>query len=311
MANQDTNKGLDHGIYLWRDPKRHGYPIGETEISKLISFAKSKRIKRILYDNWGTGRSKQDDGWSIGSGRQPDNFLNSLIFKAHKEGLLIEALYTDNLRFQNVINYNQKNQNKFDGIRMNYEGPWNIGSFSNKKFYEPVSEGDIAYFAEAKKMANVSKIPSVDGMISGLLPNRAISTSFNLLPVYASISWHWGRSDTEIPDKPILFNGKQKPAYQHILDIVSGVDIQTAWGGPNAVDALLFRVRPIIKYARSIGKPAWITIETSDQATANQTFKDKGTAYLESTVQELLSKLASENNSPAGIIYHFYMNSYG
>ncbi len=95
------------------------------------------------------------------------------------------------------------------------------------------------------------------------------------------------------------------------MDVVDGVDIQTAWGGANAVDAILFRVSPVIKYAREINKPAWITIETSDQAPANQTFADEGIMSLESTTKVLLSALKSKNNSPAGIIYHFYMNTYG
>ena len=82
-------------------------------------------------------------------------------------------------------------------------------------------------------------------------------------------------------------------------------------GGSNAVDAILFRVSPIISYVLKIYKPAWITIETSDQAPPNQTFGDEGFDELESTMKILLTALKIQNNSHAGIIYHFYMNSFG
>ncbi len=381
-----ANSGDDHGIYLWRDPRRNGYPIAESDIEPLISFAKNKGIKRILYDNWGTGK-KQTAGSEAGSGLQSGYFLENLISSAHDHDVLVEALYTDNHHFSDVIKYNMDNKNKFDGIRMNYEGPWNLGpmSHSNEFFYEPITPEDIGYFATSKnlvgytspssipvwvkniakwwsqgatgddefintiqylirekiihvesmqkKSSTSSSIPQwiknnagwwADGTIDdksflqciqflikdGIIRIPSTSVASPLL-LYASISWHWGRVDVDNPDQPIEYDGKQKFAYQHILDIVDGVDIQTAWGGANAVDAILFRVSPIIKYAREITKPAWITIETSDQAPANQTFADEGMDNLESTTKALLSALKSNNNSPAGIIYHFYMNTYG
>jgi len=42
----------DNGIYVWRDTRRGGCPIGYDEIEELMSFAKTKKIKRIVYDNW-------------------------------------------------------------------------------------------------------------------------------------------------------------------------------------------------------------------------------------------------------------------
>ncbi len=382
-----ANGGNDHGMYVWRDPRLNGYPIDQSEISQMIAFAKNNKIKRILYDNWGTGKTNQSSDWSIGTGQQPDYFLNNLISNAHDENILVEALYTDNLRFQKVVNHNKDSQNKFDGIRMNYEGPWNLGpsTHSNKKFHEPVSNGDIEYFATAKRntgntlkgsipkwvkdiakwwadgktsdeefintiqyllregiikiestthhIRSNAKIPSwvkknaewwAKGTISddsfvqgiqflvkeGIIQVPTAANILNPIPLYASISWHWGRNDVPEPDHMIQYNNMQKFAYQHILDIVDGVDIQTAWGGANAVDAILFRVIPIIKYARNLNKPAWITIETSDRAPPNQTFADEGMTHLESTVNVLLSALKSQNTSPAGIIYHFYMNKY-
>ena len=383
-----VNSGTDHGMYVWRDPRRNGYPIDESKVPKMIEFAKQAKIKRILYDNWGTGLTSQQPNWELGSGRQSDKFLTSLISSAHDEGILIEALYTDNIRFQEITKFNGNNQQKFDAARMNYEGPWNLGpsSHSDMKSYEPVSMGDIEYFEDSKKrlgyrvkssipgwVKNIAKwwsagdtgdgefinaiqylirdgiidvdssakpttgnstIPDwikknagwwADGSIDddsflqgiqflikeGVIQIPSTTSSGDTIPLYASISWHWGRTDVEDPDSPILYNGVEKYAFEHILDITDGVDIQTAWGGSNAVDAILFRVSPIISYVLKINKPAWITIETSDQAPPNQTFGDEGFAELESTMKTLLTALKTQNNSPAGIIYHFYMNSFG
>ena len=70
-----VNSGTDHGMYVWRDPRRNGYPIDESKASKMIEFAKQAKIKRILYDNWGTGLTSQKPNWELGSGRQSDKFL--------------------------------------------------------------------------------------------------------------------------------------------------------------------------------------------------------------------------------------------
>ena len=389
MLLNDVNSGLDHGMYVWRDPRRNGYPINVSDVEPMLEFAKRVGVKRILYDNWGTGLTSEKSGWDMGSGRQSDEFLDSLISNAHNENILIEALYTDNNRFQEITRFNKKNKNKFDAARMNYEGPWNLGpsSHSNGKSYEPVSTGDIEYFEMSKKKLGSKGKPTIPGWVkniakwwstgdtgdsefvnavqylirdrvievqSGSKPNSGnsvipdwikknagwwadgnidddsflqgiqflikegiiqvpsvLASASDTIPLYASISWHWGRTDVDDPDSSIKYNDVEKYAFEHILEITDGVDIQTAWGGTNAVDSILFRVSPIVEYARKINKPAWLTIETSDQAPPNQTFADEGQAELESTMQTLLSALKAQNNSPAGIIYHFYMNSYG
>ena len=334
MSVSIPNDGTNHGLYVWRDPVRSGHPIAEAELQQVISFAQQHGIKRILYDNWGTGLNcKKDKTWSLGSGIQTDWFLNELISKAHEENISIESLYTDHLRFLNVIGYNSKNQNKFDGIRMNYEGPWNLGNIPSpdETFREPVSSGDIDYFAIAKRRIS-NFIPSwfkqnAEWWAAGLIDDNSffqglyylinmgiigINPDNDNLPLYASISWHWGRTDTPDPDQPIEYNGNQKFAYEHILDIVDGVDIQTAWGVPeNAVNEIVFRTKPIIDYARSIGKPAWITLETSDRVSGNGTFNGQPIDDMENTAQDILTALNDQNCMPAGIIYHFYKNSYG
>ena len=84
-----ANSGNDHGMYVWRDPRRNGYPIGESDIPKMIQFAKQAEIKRILYDNWGTGLTSRKPNWDLASGRQPDDFLTALISAAHDEDILV------------------------------------------------------------------------------------------------------------------------------------------------------------------------------------------------------------------------------
>ena len=156
MADYDCS---DNGIYVWRDVRRGGCSIGNDDIEELVSFAKIKKIKRILYDNWGAGKTQGQASWDLGTCRQPDEFLSKLISSAHDNGILVEALYTDNLRCADVMSYQKKNpSNKFDAFRMNYEGPWNLGGTSSANAHEPVSSGDVEYFASVKdKVKNVSK----------------------------------------------------------------------------------------------------------------------------------------------------------
>ena len=92
MAN-DVNSGDDHGIYLWRDPRRNGYPIRESDIKPLITFAKNKGIKRILYDNWGTGKNQNvhsDAGQAAGEhffdGRVGDDAIDQQHDAGRNEG---------------------------------------------------------------------------------------------------------------------------------------------------------------------------------------------------------------------------------
>ena len=76
-----------------------------------------------------------------------------MISATHDDDIYLEVLYTDNRRFEDVVRFNKTSPNKFDGVRMNYEGPWNLGpsGHSYKKFHEPVSSGDIEYFTTSKK----------------------------------------------------------------------------------------------------------------------------------------------------------------
>ena len=326
MCASMSNDGTNHGMYIWRDPNLAGHPIIETDLDDLISFAQQHGVERILYDNWGTGLSQENDSdWSLGTGRQPDWFLNDFISKAHDKCIKVEALYTDHLRFQNVLDYNLANQNKFDAIRMNYEEEWNLGGDPNLRDTEPVSADDIRYFETAKNKTRGS-VPGwlrnnarwwADGQISdddylaGIQYLLDVGIIGMGLPLFASISWHWGRPDTDPLDQPIMYDGNERFAYEHILDIVDGVDIQTAWAGDDAGTVIPERTKPIIEYARSLDKPAWITLETSDRLSGNGTFNGQTIQNIENMAQNILENLGNDDCMPAGIIYHFYMNSYG
>jgi len=41
----------DNGIYVWRSTRRSGCSIEDDNIKELVSFAKTKKIKRAIYDN--------------------------------------------------------------------------------------------------------------------------------------------------------------------------------------------------------------------------------------------------------------------
>jgi len=379
----------DNGIYVWRDTRRGGCPIGYDDIEELISFAKTKRIKRIIYDNWGAGKVHGQPSWNIGTCRQPDEFISKLISSAHHNNILVESLYTDNLRCGDVASYNEKNPNeKFDAFRINYEGPWNLGISTSKRAYEPVSAGDIEYFASVKEKVlgvvkpstippwikknagwwakgligdsefvsgiqyliregivkisssgspsgSPSEIPTwiknnakwwADGTIDDnsfvttiqwLIKNGIISIDsikVATLPVYASISWHWGSKLSSIPDSPIEYNGIKKQTFEHILDYLDGVDIQPGAGSKLAQpkNDIVERTSPIIAYARKNSKKVWITIETGQfNDTSIPTFATYGIAKIEQMMDDVVSILKSKNNLPSGIIYHFYKNTCG
>ena len=390
----------DNGIYVWRDTRRGGCSVGHDDLEELVSFAKTKKIKRILYDNWGTGKTQKQSSWDIGTCRQPDEFLSKLISLAHDNNILVEALYTDNLRCGDVVSYHTKNpSNKFDAFRINYEGPWNLGGVSSVNAHEPVSSGDVKYFASVKQrvqnVAKPSKIPSwikknagwwADGLIGNAefvrgiqylikekiikIPSSSPSTKSSVdsaeipvwiknnakwwangtiddssfvtsiqwlvksgivvidydgignvtsgttasLPVYASISWHWGSKLGSNPDLPIEYNGTKKQTFEHIIDELDGVDIQPGVGGNllKPKNDIVDRTSPIIEYARKKSKKVWITIETGQFEDASiPTFAPYGIAKIEKMMDDVISMFKSKNNLPSGIIYHFYKNTYG
>jgi hypothetical protein len=248
-----------------------------------VSFCKNRGINRILYDNWGTG------SLNVGIGRQPPDFLRRLICTSHQQGLKVEALYTDNARFNNVIAYHAGLPSgdqgdcgpggyRFDGIRMNFEGPWPSGGGG------PSTVADIEYFVR-------SRVAAGD------------------VPLYASIGWHWNQG--------VVYNGNMKPAYEHIIDATDGVDIQVGWaavpGEPvgRGADEIARRAQPIVTYANRVGKPAWITIYTQVLEDGRTTFAARGEAAMLAELGFVAANANLQGAAPAGFTYHFYLRSDG
>ena len=178
-------------LYVWRDPVRGGTPIacpsladcGAAEV--LRDFAASRGLAVIYYDNFGDGSS---DG---GSGRQGTATLGRILETLHGAGLEVRALYTDRTRIADVLTHNSQvtPARRFDGVHLNFEGPWPGGGG------EPTQHADLQYFRDA---------------LTAAAP----------LPVSGSISHHW--------DEPIVFSGTLRPAYQHLIGLLDHVDVQTA-----------------------------------------------------------------------------------
>lgn len=267
-----SNSTRQDAIYVWRDPARDGTPISDVAAAReLIDFCPIEGIKIIIYDNWGDGSD------TIGSGRQDigganEELLMWFIRTAHENGLIVEALYTDNTRFDNVLAYNARHREdgaSFDRIHMDFEGPWPGGGV------EPTTADDIEYYADAKANAG--------GM-----------------SLVVSISHHW--------DKVIEYGGAVKEAYRHILDIADGVDVQTAQDSSSVIANI---TEDEVRYASSQAKDVYITIETRDVVTnlgSNEwnTYFEEG----EQAMKKDLQDLRYEGASFTGFAYHFYKNSY-
>ena len=274
----------DHGIDVWRHPHCGGQiPSRDSaEIDALVEFCldPSINVDRILYDNVGTGIDDFGAGaWDsgAGTGRQSDALLRELICAAPSNDISVEARYTGrsslgepaayngrlpfldslNCRFQlwevvkrsfgggplrglSELSFQLKRWRagrRFDGIRLDFEGPWPSGDS------KPTSQADIDVYVQAKQDAGS-------------------------VPVYASIGWHWDDLITFTSPAPFVTGGPLTvvgTAYQHILHIVDGVDVQVAWSSAGGGAATIAdRARAIVDFASFIDKPAWITIETKE-----------------------------------------------
>ena len=101
------------------------------------------------------------------------------------------------------------------------------------------------------------------------------------LPVFASISHHW--------DNSITFNSVAKPAFEHILDVVAGVDVQTAQDTAAVINSI---AAAEIAYGAAIVKPVLITIETYDvvahlSLSAFNTFFEEGVTAMQAELQSV------------------------
>ena len=254
-----------HAIYLWRTATvGPAVPMTAKEAAKLGSFARSQGIGTVFYDNWGNGK------FGSNVGRQTDSQLSSAIGTLHKSQLRVLALYTDTNRINDVVAYNRRQSaaNQFDGIHINCErGCWPSGS----NFSEPRSTADIELVARAVQAAKG-------------------------LPVTWSISHHW--------DNVIVFRGVAKPAYQHIIDLVAGVDIQTAADSGVEIQT---RVADEVAYARAKGKSFFVTVETSGSADRSQSFYDEGIGPMRRELQKI--RFAGVGSVP--FAYHHYKAYFG
>ena len=208
-----------NAIYVWRDAAANGTPVDLQEAQRLAEFAQAENIQTILYDNWGCGASCPDRNRS---GSQDPDVVAEIVSQLHSEGLSAQALYTDSYRITEVVDYNSSvaADARFDALRLNIEA----GSFANGRWpgggFEPTAAEDLDVIAEAVSLAGG-------------------------LPVYVSIGHHW--------DELITYGGVMKPAFQHILDMTSGVDIQTAQDTASVIAQIS---QEEVAYANAIGKPA-------------------------------------------------------
>jgi murein DD-endopeptidase MepM/ murein hydrolase activator NlpD len=298
-----------HALYVWRDPaqNRNGTPVDlpedSDEAQKLADFAVTEGIRTIYYDNFGCGALSPPD-CPAGAEQQDSSTLAPIVALLHAHGLRVEALYTDNTRLADLVAYNNAApaDARFDAVRLDIEasggGPAPFPSGGS----EPTTPEDLDLYADAVSMAGT-------------------------LPVYASIGHHWG-SDPE--DSLIPYNGSTKKAYEHIVDIVAGIDVQTAQDGLHDNPIVIEEItKEEVCYANAVGKPVHVTIETYD-AVSNLNplppeapeFFDYNT-FFEEGEAAMTSKLATldytapgvtppcSRPQPTGFAYHFYKQSYG
>jgi hypothetical protein len=271
-----------HALYVWRDPvpTLNGTPITLVEAGRLADFAVAKGIKTIFYDNYGCGVGCGP----VGAERQSITNLAPIIALLHARGLRVEALYTDNTRINSgdpldVVPYNSAvlPDERFDAIRLNIE------TFPSRSS-EPTTSEDLKPYVDAVADAGT-------------------------LPVYVSIGHHWDNFITY----PAI-GGTHKRSYQHILDIVAGVDIQTAQDSPTAIVDI---TKDELCYGNSSGKPVYITIETYDVAShlglnSFNTFFEEGEAGMQDTLGTLnYANAPCASPMLAGYAYHFYRQSFG
>ncbi len=170
-------------------------------------------------------------------GLWPTPNLQAFNTLAHAAGLRVFALFTDTNHISDLVAFNAacaSAAQRFDACALDYEGdpPWPSGGGAGTP---PLAAADIDYYARAK-------------------------IACGSLPLHVSISYRWGTSCDD-PGACITYHGVAKPSYQHILDQVDSVDVQTVF---DVADVIRSRVQLQATYASQVGKPVWATIETQD-----------------------------------------------
>lgn len=270
-------------LYVWRnpDPRFDGTPVTHDELFRLIDFAHAEGITTIFYDNYGNGQCGQPSGIQFRTEDCPafnDQVLSGIVHTLHEAGLKVQALYTDATRFDDLQMYQSRvaAAQRFDGIRLNFEGPW------PGRGNEPTSTDDIQFYAD--------------------VVNAAAD-----LPLFVSIGHHW--------DTPIEYpsGGTTKPAFEHIIDITAGVDVQTTWD--ETIPDIGHRAGDEVRYAVTHGKEGHITIETYDvltnlpdpELTERNTFFNEGCIVM----RQRLDGVMVPEISNVTFAFHFYRQSFG
>jgi hypothetical protein len=143
---------------------------------------------------------------------------------------------------------------------------------------------------------------------------QASKTRAGDLPLSVSISHHWNTT--------VVYGGQTKPAYQHVLDIVDGADVQTA---QDCAATIVSISTDEVCYANALGKPVLITLETYDVVQYIPGMHEWNTYFEEGESGDPTAPCTQRGMKddlhnigyPAclagasGFAFHFYKNSYG
>jgi hypothetical protein len=260
-----------HALYVWRDPGRDGTPVDQQEAVRIAEFARSEDIRQIFYDGYGDHSCGTAAGIQFQTATAPacTGTGDGLM------GSIIETFHQAGLEVEALYT---------DATRIPDVVAYNGRVATGRRFdgirlnheVEPTTAADIQYYRNAV-------------------------TAAGAIPLYADISHHW--------DNLILFNGSTKPAYQHIIDVTKGVDIQTVQDQAAVIVAVS---ADEVAYASSLGKPVHVTIETYDVVThlgmqPFNTFFEEGAAKMKSELAGVTYPGVAHPN----FAYHFYRQSLG
>jgi IPT/TIG domain len=262
-----------NGIYVWTDETTS--PVNRAALINACTDS-CHPISVVLLSAWD---NDNDSLW-------PTPNLQAFNTLAHAAGLRVFALFSDSSRIGALVCFNadcSTPDQRFDGCAMDYEGDpaWPSGGGAHTP---PVAAADIDYYAQAKA-----------------------ACALGALPLHVSISYRWGT----IPDVPgacITYNGVAKPSYEHILDQLDSVDVQTV---SDDVCTIQSRVQPQATYASQVGKAVWATIETQEPNSSNglvslNTFYSDGETYMWNT----LAQISFAPFPFTEFMLHYYQDAY-
>lgn len=267
----------DRGMYVWGNINDESTAPGIPEVfganGHYLSMHAANHMMLFASDN-GYDRVVVTNNFFANAPNTPgwiENTQNMIALAHDTYGLLIEGLTTTGNRVDEMATIG------YDAIRLDLE---TFPAGASEDTTQPLDPEDMDAY-------------------------KAIKAAAGHVPIYAFIGWHW--------NEEVTWQGATKPAYEHILDIMSGVDISPGWGRDldNGGDtAIITRTTPVVQYAHSKKKPAWITLTSKPHATdPNQTFYDEGETAMHAVGNVLLNQEGIYE--PNGILYHFWLSSLG